>query len=61
MAVAKKLRTYVHLQDSNGDKIVFGPDDKVPAWAAKQITNPKCWADNPVESDLDNGGGGGAD
>lgn len=38
-----KLTTYVHVADEHGAMHVFGPDDEVPAWAAKAITNPDVW------------------
>lgn len=41
--MAKQLATYVHVTDSNYQRHVFGPDDAVPDWAAKLITNPKAW------------------
>lgn len=44
--MSKKLATYVHV---NGE--VYGPDDKVPADVAKQITNPKAWADGSAPDD----------
>jgi hypothetical protein len=45
-----KLNTYVHVveRDDAGNEVnagTFGPDDKVPAWARKAITNPDVWAD----------------
>lgn len=40
----RQLATYVHVADEHGKMHVFGPnDDKVPAWAASKITNPKAW------------------
>jgi hypothetical protein len=42
---ARKLATYVHVADKDGAMHVFGPNDKVPGWAERQITNPKAWAD----------------
>lgn len=38
-----KLAYYVHVEDEFGDEHVFGPEDDVPAWAAKQITNRSAW------------------
>jgi hypothetical protein len=45
-----KLNTYVHVveRDDAGNEVnsgTFGPDDSVPAWARKAITNPDVWAD----------------
>lgn len=43
----RKLNTYVHAhavdKDGNVQSQVFGPDDEVPGWAQKAITNPKVW------------------
>lgn len=46
----KKLNTYVHVveRDDDGNQKnagVFGPDDTLPAWAVKAITNPDVWAE----------------
>lgn len=38
-----QLAAYVHVRDLAGRTAVFGPGDDVPAWARKQITNPKAW------------------
>lgn len=51
--MAKKLNTYVHVigRDNDGNQTnagVFGPDDTVPEWAAKAITNPDVWAEDPT-------------
>jgi hypothetical protein len=35
--MSKRLKTFVHVPDEQGGYAVFGPDDKVPAWAAKQM------------------------
>jgi hypothetical protein len=43
-----RLASYVHVQDDQGANHVFGPDDEVPGWAEKAITNPKAWADAPA-------------
>lgn len=40
-----KLAYYVHVEDDKGEPHVFGPDDDVPAWAVKKITNDSAWAD----------------
>lgn len=45
MGAARKLAHYVTLSDSEGETHTFGPDDTVPAWAAKAITNPSAWAE----------------
>jgi len=43
-----KLATYVHVADERDQMHVFGPDDTVPAWAAKKITNPDAWEGGKV-------------
>lgn len=40
---ARKLVSHVHAYDDAGNSGVFGPDDKLPAWALKAITNPAAW------------------
>lgn len=52
----KKLNTFVHAFEVTDDggpgrSQMFGPDDKVPEWARKVITNPKVWVgdDEPEE------------
>lgn len=40
----RKLVTHVIVRDESGQCRSFGPDDSVPKWAAKQITNSKAWA-----------------
>lgn len=42
--MSKKLVYYVHVEDDQGTPHTFGPDDSVPVWAAKKITNPSAWA-----------------
>lgn len=57
-----KLVTYVHVRDSDGVVSVFGPGDTIPAWASKQITNPKAWDTAPeVVEDLSGSGAGAVD
>lgn len=57
--MAKKLTTYVHAVEHDdkgkltGRSGSFGPDDELPDWAAKAITNPDVWegteaGDNPA-------------
>lgn len=49
--MARKLAAYVHVVDSDARRsVAFGPDDDVPSWAAKQITNPKAWAGSDTET-----------
>ncbi len=50
----RKLKTFVHAveRDDKGNETnnaVFGPNDDVPAWAQKAITNPDVWADDSDE------------
>lgn len=40
----KRLTGYVTVTDGDGTPHRFGPDDKVPSWAASKITNPAAWA-----------------
>lgn len=42
-----KLNSYVHVP-VDGDWVVYGPDDEVPAEHAALITNPKAWEDGEV-------------
>jgi hypothetical protein len=44
----KQLAAHVHVRDLGGRTVAYGPGDDVPAWARKQISNPKAWGD--VES-----------
>lgn len=44
----KKLVSHVHVYDKDQNPVVFGPDDDVPAWAAKQM-GPHCFADEGGE------------
>lgn len=48
-----KLKTYVHVHDADGVSHAFGPDDTVPGWAEKAITNPDVWADAPASESED--------
>jgi hypothetical protein len=49
-----KLNTFVHVHDEDGVSHAFGPDDTLPEWAEKLITNPGVWAEKPeAESDSD--------
>lgn len=46
--MAKKLKIHVHAveRDDKGNVTnsgVFGPDDELPSWAEKAITNPDVW------------------
>lgn len=44
-----KLASYVHVP-VDGDWVVYGPDDEVPAEHAALITNPKAWVDGKLPS-----------
>lgn len=50
---SKTLTCYVHVaHPDTGEIQIFGPDDEVPAWAVKAITNPDVWDDGETaESD----------
>src|SRR4051812_22314689 len=54
---ASKGRLAVHVYALNDDLEVvwFGPDDDVPAWAAKQISNPDAWETPPSGVKLEDG------
>gem|GEM_PF-5998759 len=45
-----RLNTFVHVHREGGLPVVFGPEDEVPDWAVKAITNPSVWADEPAEA-----------
>ena len=48
--MAKKLTSFVHVQDPDtGNYVVFGPDDELPGWAAEQITNPSAFEEKSAE------------
>lgn len=53
----RKLTTYVHAHavdsDGNVQSQVFGPDDDVPSWARKAITNPDVWDDGEDDGEDD--------
>jgi hypothetical protein len=53
-----KLQYHVHVEDEHGEVHVFGPEDDVPGWARKKITNRSAWADT---ADADADGDGDAD
>jgi hypothetical protein len=56
-----KLNTYVHVHDKDGISHAFGPDDTVPEWAEKAITNESVWAEAPVKEQSENANDGNAD
>lgn len=43
-----KLAYHVPVEDEHGEIHIFGPDDALPAWAAKKITNPSAWDGDEV-------------
>lgn len=52
---SRKLRRNIVLDDADGGRHWFGPEDEVPVWAAKLIDagQPEAWAldGGPVDSD----------
>lgn len=52
--MGKKLNTFVTVHDENFESHTFGPDDTLPGWAKKAITNPNVWVkDENSEDDED--------
>lgn len=47
----KILRSYVHVTKKDGSTVELAPGQAVPAWAAKQVTNPDAFADETVEQE----------
>lgn len=47
----------VHLRKDD-ELVTFLPGDDVPEWAAKQITNPLAWGDEPERAEVAVGSGG---
>ena len=45
---AGKLATSVRVTDEGGRHVVIAAGDEVPAWASKQIVNPKAWDGDDV-------------
>lgn len=43
-----KLISWVAAYDEHGATRWFGPDDSVPEWAVRQITNPAAWDSAPA-------------
>jgi hypothetical protein len=39
----KKLKVLVTVHDEQGVAHLFGPNDTLPGWARKKITNPNVW------------------
>lgn len=54
-----RLRTYVHVRDARGVAHLLGPDDQIPEWAARRITNPGAWATPPRLDDQPDSSGPG--
>ena len=53
---AWKLATSVRVTDEGGRHVVIAAGDDVPAWASKQIVNPKAWdGDAPEAKTIDAG------
>ncbi len=65
MADAKKsdvLAAFVHVTKKDGEVVILEPGQKVPSWAAKQVTNPNAFADaepDELETKPPAGAGGG--
>lgn len=53
--MANKLTTVVTVSDESGRFHTFGPDDELPAWARKAITNPKAFGEPAAEPQWNNG------
>lgn len=57
--MGRRLAGFVHVTAPDGGAAVFGPDDELPAWASKAISNEKAWAEEsgsdeePVERSYD--------
>ncbi len=45
-----RLNCHVPVTDELLRVHVFGPDDEVPEWALKKITNPNVWATQPKKA-----------
>ena len=54
---AGKLATSVRVTDEGGRHVVIAAGDDVPAWASKQIVNPKAWGGDPPEPETTNADG----
>ena len=48
---AGKLATSVRVTDEGGRHVVIAAGDDVPAWASKQIVNPKAWDSDAPEAE----------
>jgi hypothetical protein len=48
--MARQLATHVWVQSDDGTGW-FGPDDDLPEWAAKAITNPGCFVQDAASDD----------
>lgn len=52
MTTKRRLAGYVTLDNPDTNETVsFGPDDEVPAWAQKAITNPSAWEEYDDKDD----------
>lgn len=52
-----RLAACVYAMNENDEVVWFTPDHDVPAWAAKQITNPRSWEVAPKGVKLDDEAG----
>lgn len=53
------LSRYVCVEGPDG-MCQFGPGDDVPEWAAKLITNPNAWAEEPEPAEKESTSGTGS-
>ena len=53
-----KLNTFVTVHSADGDSITFGPDDELPTWAEKAISNPNVWDEAPEAQTEETGADG---
>lgn len=57
--MGRRVTSFVHVQDVAGGRDgVFGPEDKVPAWAVALIDNESVWGDDDGESEPEQGDDG---
>lgn len=53
MAKVKRFNTTVHVHKDEENTVIFSPGEKVPAWAAKVVTNEAVWDEADEQSDDD--------
>jgi hypothetical protein len=62
--MARRLAAFVTVYDEHRSPKSFGPNDELPAWAERQITNAAAWVDDDEDepnAGADPGQGGDAD